>query len=1256
MKINNIIQFHNQKQKRENFQHTVSPFNQTRPDSLELSAKQVLTFRGLFDFWKKKSALEPTQQPQKEVELPEIKTTEEEPEINSLDDIVGPYVKPTEKQIKYAHNKRLKEVLTYQPKNIYEIEENQELIAKLVNSENFDPDLEIFLPDEDEEATIFDDLKYYVPDYQAVLLVNMFGRDDKPVDEKHKLSYDFIKPLFGKFKKLGVKNPEIYNDKISKFYKKQLEFEKVDEMIVDGLKNTNYNLLIMLRENGISGDTLISPYPQNPDKKITFAEAGALSGNKELERLFPLAQALDNCSKRITDNDTDTEDFKKIFNVIKELPIDEFINVIKDLDNYETSGYLGDTINLILEKSNTCNEKEYNKLKPLIDKCFIKSCENISKKDAIDANDWTLRQFLTANFSPKPFVIEYFRDNILNNNDIDLNYKSPEMKKAKAHSILEIALLPYYSNPIYNKNFIAEILLKGADTVDFKIGASKNVYERIKDYSINEIEKIFIEKIKNKPDSPQRESILNFYKQYYAAGGKSAFSNISDSSDFEFAKLLIEAGVKPDTKDNKGIEFIEQTKTLIDKDGNRLFSKEDVLKHLINSYNRDALTEFVYQEYKQNNQEIRVQLHKLDFDYQRHDTKAFARCDFIHPEDLEKTYKELYRLIKENETPYNLLIISNAKNILRKEFKSIFDKYSKPTLDEQQLENLFLNITDTTLNPKTKLSTAEMEAQKFFANVYYNAFDCNTCEKHLDKIVEMGISNFSIPFTLLKKATKMGIEKFFNEHPDLKDGIYTMKDFMMLCKSEDFFNLEGFNTPINEQEETLIDMLINIPEPQDIKQKIFFVDTFYDKLNYINWNHTDKFGNNYALKAVEAENIQMIKLLQEKNVDFSLRNKFGKNAIELAKVSPNPAIRELFTNIKINSEELTKLAKMGSVSGMEMLLKQDYIDINSKDSNGLNSWLISAQQNKANIADYLRTNPEVDFSAKTKDGDNFALTAVYNNSEDIITDIFPKLTPEQLDINYINTLKGTSVYSIAASDLVSPELFKAILSVKNANPNIYPNAGTPIAFSLITYKNKEKFKILCESGKLDLSAKFLNLSLNDYIKTHMLPATKKEVIDNLSMQKEFLDILEIAIDNNFVNNLKKIVDENGVITLQNINDFLDFPNIKNIIKAALSDSQERIGHLLADIEVTPGNMFNVLNITQRILNLDKDAFTYRDKFGQSAIERALLAENEILYEIIAQNSALTSFDIKEIRKIADNISNQKIKKITSGLKPAERSD
>lgn len=1235
---NNFIQTDKRQQKPYSACHTAPQSNCAQKDTFAAS-KQNVTFSGLFNFLKKNKDIEAetlpkAEQPQKiETVIPEQQETpeliEQEPEITCLEDIRGPYAEATPEKIKYIHNKRLKKNLEPWQINTGKLYNE---IKELSRSELFDPDIKIILDNEqaEDEASIFDDLKFYRPEHTAVILAEMFGKDDKPVNEKQKLPYEFIKTLIPHFNTLILKEPEMYKEKVMKFYKKQLDFDKPDEIILDGLMHSDYAILEILKNNGVSGDTLI-PQPYSPDTKISFAEAAALSGDKKLERLFPLAQALNNSIHRISDDAP--KDTEKIFDVIRRLPVEDFVKVINDLDNYNLAQYSGDKTILIMEKISKCsNEKEFELLKPCIDSCFFKPCEKISKEKAIASNDWVLSLFLSENVNPQPFVVDYFRDNILNNPDVDINYKGSKTSKTKAHSILEIALTPYYQIPYYAPDFTAEIMLKGADTVDFKTGISKKVYEDLKDYRIDLIEEKFAGKMLDNPDTPQRNSILNFYRQFYAAGGKSNFENTLNN--YEFAKLLKEAGIKPETKDNKNNAFIEYTKCLRDKDYNSLLTPEEVIKAFVNiNISSREMKQYFFDEFE---------------------------AVFYDTDEMHEKYLKLYNLLEANNNNDARFIVSLAKSNLKNEFKEVYNKrcncddYLPKSVQISIIENKFNAAVLSGLSAKNQAQSNNFQTQRFFASVYYDSFDLKNKEKYLNQIVELGVAAFPLHISHVEKASKMGLDKFFDEHPDLKDGIYSMDDFIMLCKSDDFCRYEGFNVPVNEQEETLIDMLINIPAAADSKQKRFLVDTFNDTPDFIKWNHTDKYGNNYAIKAVEAENIPMIKLLQEKNVDFSIRNKFGKNAIELGKESPNLIIRDLFSNIKINSEELINLAKMGSVSGMEMLLKQGYIDVNSKNPNGVNSWLISAQQNKANVADFLRDIPEVDFSAKTKDGDNFAMTAVYNNSEDIVKDIFPKLTPEQLDINYINEQKNITIYSLARR-FASPKVFETILSLKNADPNIGTGTIMPIAFELITFNDKERFKILCESGKLDTSAKYLNLSLQDYIKTHLLSTTQKELMNNLSLQKEFLDILSIAADKNFLNKVKKIVEESGVISLQNIQEFLDYPNIKNIITSSLSDSQERIGHLLSDIEVTPDNMFQILNLTQRILKLDKDAFTYRDKFGQSAIERALLAENEVVYEIITQNSSLTGFDIEKLQKIAHNVKSPKIKKITYNLKPSGRS-
>jgi len=763
------------------------------------------------------------------------------------------------------------------------------------------------------------------------------------------------------------------------------------------------------------------------------------------------------------------------------------------------------------------------------------------------------------------------------------------------------------------QNLLIEIDICKPDFVEFAVNKSRKDLDWIDNYTttLNQVAKNSDEDYKK---------VLNFYKNYFQSGGKINFDKIKD---YETVKLLQDAGLTADSTDLSGKFFSISTAKLWGPNGEKPFPVDgDFVKKLLGD------------EYLLPSQNVSKFRNYLD--------------NFDTFEKVIKEYSELYDVITDKDCGYipfldNNLYLATKMRVL-KDFNGVIDadgfKNYLNSLEKEEGKNSY----DTkSLN---------------LLNLHFAALDAKEQEKVIDLIAPYGIKNFSIKRKARDAAAKAGLERQFRPYPDLKDGIGTMEQFWILFSNPKHApNLlpdQCFNIAVNDDNETIIDIMIglNCEKDEDKKYKSEMLEDLEKYSDKIDWNHCDKYGNNYVIKAIMAEDFQTLKfLLDNKEVDLAMNNQFGQNAMELAQKSQNPKIRELFENVKINSTELLELVKLGSASGIELLLQNKYIDVNSRDDEGYTPWLYAAKSGNVAVAEVLAKHPELDFNAVNDDGDNFAIIAAKSRNLNFIKEVFPKLKPEQLNLNYINDKNSETIYTVLAfsNNRGDVPIFQTILKHKDANPNISSDKVPPVAFQLVLRNEKWLFEILAKSGKLDLNVKYGDQTLTEYINKQMFGYI---MINNaMERRKEYLQILSDGEDIRNIEKVKHFVNENGVMSLKNIMEFLDYPNISKVITCKLSDSEERIGHLLCDIETTPQNFMQILGAAKKILELDRNSFNYRDNFNQTAIEKALHAENEILFEYIAQNSLLTSFDIEKLKNIAKNINNPKIDRIIAKLKP-----
>lgn len=488
------------------------------------------------------------------------------------------------------------------------------------------------------------------------------------------------------------------------------------------------------------------------------------------------------------------------------------------------------------------------------------------------------------------------------------------------------------------------------------------------------------------------------------------------------------------------------------------------------------------------------------------------------------------------------------------------------------------NLNDTLTRIKQLQNDNSFEAQKridLLKKIYLRIGNCadipiKTLEDNLIKMKYLDVKDLSNNNLTAKELNQKIQEKLNNYISD----------------KYDIYDIKNWNNILDEMQETgkrsdnskLITSFVinNLPDVFYTEENKNEYKKVIEKLNNIDgdWNVTDAFGNNLAHKAVEAENPLLIEFAKEKNIDFSRKNNAGKTAIDI--INSN-RLSPIVNAVKVNSAEFINFARKGLISGLEIILSNPAIDVNSVDENGDNAGIIAASRgdaamirflNKQNDFDINYINPKTLRSAYTSAKNNDILNAIMEN---------PALNISKFDL---------SDYS---------ELFRLLENPDNSVDNI-----------------EKLLNELSKNKDFNLEIVYNGKSLREKIKEY---AFKKDSGTQEQIHNRLYSNLEKGISNSFLNKARTIIEENGLLTLAQIEDFINYPKAENIINEPLNDFDEPIGFFIADIAVSGSNISDITNIIDKLKKLNYD-FTVKNKTGQTLLDKTADTENIFLNEYL----------------------------------------
>lgn len=471
--------------------------------------------------------------------------------------------------------------------------------------------------------------------------------------------------------------------------------------------------------------------------------------------------------------------------------------------------------------------------------------------------------------------------------------------------------------------------------------------------------------------------------------------------------------------------------------------------------------------------------------------------------------------------------------------------------------------------------------------------------------------------------------------PQLYQSSKVLKEKFETLINTEVFNLDDFKKTYDEIEEYPIDnnkfvqfALNNLPNifvtPENEEQ----YKQIIENIKHISgdFSKTDNLGNNLAHLAIIAENPYLIELAIDKDVSFNEKNSAGETAIDLIdKYEGNPKVLDVLKSLRINCPELLDFAQNDITSGIKMIINDKLSDINSRNPETKDTaWTVGAKNNAVDVMKLLASHPELDKNAVNIDGDNAGILAAKEGNIEVIK-ILNEL--EDFDINYINPKTNDSVFTTAKDEKTLDEIMKN----KNADPNVRLENGPPAIFKNLqkTYSTQtegynptpdfKRFDALSKYKKTDLSITYNSINIMTFMDNCILNVKNKGYSERTCQQ--YAKNLAETIRNKYFISVKDMIEKEGIISLDKIKEYIDYPKAEKFINKPLNQHDEPIGFFLADIEINRKNVSQFLEIIKTLQEKGYD-FQKKNSFGQTLLDKSKDAENEFLVEYLQKKTII----------------------------------
>lgn len=424
-----------------------------------------------------------------------------------------------------------------------------------------------------------------------------------------------------------------------------------------------------------------------------------------------------------------------------------------------------------------------------------------------------------------------------------------------------------------------------------------------------------------------------------------------------------------------------------------------------------------------------------------------------------------------------------------------------------------------------------------------------------------------------------------------KNGSETPEE-LLNCLLDKSMSQELLELPYNNI--VLINRIANIPVNDENKEIISKIIT---KLSEMRLPDNEKFRH-AGITAAKNGNLELLKLFESKHIHFI------NNLNEPISNFPEN-VQQLLKNSKVNDSELTNFIRYPKA--IEKYLAQNpAVDINSRNQYGDTLALSAVKAYDLNTLKVLAERDDFDWNIVDSNGNN-VLTHVLSNSDynsEFITElikILRQLPSGKFDINHVYYKTGVPYNALISYHAAS--FVDDIISFPNFNPNQKLRGDDTLLQQYIGYF--ELFEKLFNHPDADVAA-----------------LADKEVLNKLKKSDRTdprcLRLISEHCDKQFAQKIKDIYDENGFLELDEIEKFVNYDALSNIMNTKFNIAGENIVHLLVEIFpdiLNPMEIKTYYQILEKLKQADFD-FQLTDDLGRTPLDKAIECENEVAIDLL----------------------------------------
>jgi len=606
--------------------------------------------------------------------------------------------------------------------------------------------------------------------------------------------------------------------------------------------------------------------------------------------------------------------------------------------------------------------------------------------------------------------------------------------------------------------------------------------------------------------------------------------------------------------------------------------------------------------------------------YMYKDALTYENIPFLKTLIVDNNWQgfKQYDMGKYEFVEYQLPIIRNGQRSDNPEIKELFNDKNIYNL-LRQYENVIQNIIfrtvygcgneifdlallyhDQTQNSGERGKISERIAYCLWEYAYHNRAELlsnipmtNFERKILDKNNDI---------QSIKDAMYKRIEKIIT-----RNGANTA-DQLLDCLNDKVMSTEMLSQPYKNIR--LINKIAELPVTEQNKETTSKIIAKLSEMQNIPDN--DVFRN-AALIAAKNGNAELLKFFDAKHIHY-------KNLISEPINSYPAEVRPLLQNAKRNSSEIFNYLVYPDYLNTYLEQHPD-IDVNSHNAEGRTLALTAVQEKNLEMLKVLAKRDDVDWHMPDNKGENVIteiLKYSYNNKETLkfkkqALQILKELPEERFNINHIYSTPNIDLESqyTALSFMFNKhitaeyQLLSDLLKFKNIDTNFDPQADTPLIYK--TLDNTRNFEKIFQHPKTD--------------KTLIYKPEFSQILrrnSNQEIASGVTDIINKYSDEQNVEWVKNIYDTNGSLELDEIEKFISYDRLKNIVNAKFNIVGENIAHLLVDIFVdkgNPGEIKRFADIFEKLKNAGFD-FKAKDDLDRTPLDKAIEGENDLAISIL----------------------------------------